>query len=261
MKRFPGTATPRQLWSTLAPKLSGRSLAFFFDYDGTLAEITTDRAGALLSERRAALLSEIARTHPTTILTGRSRCDVEKLVGIAEINYAGTHGFDIVLARSREKFIADETVRPEIKAAAELLRARVKALAGVEVEDKEYAIAVHYRRAPEHEAALATLVNAALECFPALRRARGRKVFELRPAVDWDKGRALWWIMERLSLLDSVPVFIGDDESDEDAFRALAGRGIGIAVGERSSPTEATYGLNSVNDVYRFLAFFPRGQG
>ena len=89
-----------------------------------------------------------------------------------------------------------------------------------------------------------------------LRLSGGKKVFELRPDIDWDKGRAVLWMIEVLGLdhADVVPVYIGDDVTDEDAFRALAGRGISIVVGEPAYDTDADYLLGDTAEGGELLS-------
>ena len=88
-----------------------------------------------------------------------------------------------------------------------------------------------------------------------LRRIDGKKVYELLPDIAWDKGKAVIWLMESLGLdRENVrPVYVGDDRTDEDAFRALEQRGIGILVREQSQPTAASYSLKDPAEVERFL--------
>jgi len=94
----------------------------------------------------------------------------------------------------------------------------------------------------------------ALARHPALRMTEGKKVWELQPDVDWDKGRAVLWLIETLKLEDALPVYIGDDVTDEDAFRALEHRGVGIAVQDAAQPTAATLTLRDPDEVRDFLA-------
>ena len=82
----------------------------------------------------------------------------------------------------------------------------------------------------------------------------GKKVWELQPDVDWDKGRAVRWLIESLKLQDALPVYLGDDVTDEDAFRALAARGVGIVVQDAPRPTAATLTLRDPDEVRDFLA-------
>lgn len=145
---------------------------------------------------------------------------------------------------------------PAVAAAAREIRERTSGTPGVIVEDKTYSVAVHYRlvdeaRVPEVERS----VDEALENRPELRKTLGKMVFELRPAVDWDKGRAVLWLLKTLGLggPDVCPIYIGDDVTDEDAFRALGDRGAGIVVTELPRPTAARWSLQDVPEVRAFL--------
>jgi alpha,alpha-trehalase len=89
----------------------------------------------------------------------------------------------------------------------------------------------------------------------SLRRTEGKKVFELRPSLDWDKGKAVLWLLTELGLDGPgiMPLYIGDDDTDEDAFEALEGRGIAILVADSPRSTRAQYRLDSPQAVGEFL--------
>lgn len=127
---------------------------------------------------------------------------------------------------------------------------------GALVEPKRFAVAVHYREvSTEDLPAVEAAVGRVLEAVPELRRTHGKKVFELRPRLDWDKGKAVLWLLEALDLNrpEVLPFYLGDDTTDEDAFRALAGRGVGIFVGHPDTETAAAHRLHDVDAVRRFL--------
>ena len=88
-----------------------------------------------------------------------------------------------------------------------------------------------------------------------MRKTTGKKIFELRPNIDWDKGKALFSLLESLYTESSrvLPVYIGDDDTDEDAFRALSDRGIAIVVGIGKRPTSARYALRDTDEAAQFL--------
>lgn len=88
-----------------------------------------------------------------------------------------------------------------------------------------------------------------------LSKARGKKVFEVRPKLDWDKGKALEWLLDSLDLVrgDVIPIYIGDDTTDEDAFSAIRDYGIGVVVTEAPRPTAASYALQDPDEVQIFL--------
>jgi trehalose 6-phosphate phosphatase len=117
-------------------------------------------------------------------------------------------------------------------------------------------VAVHYRNTPEDEVdTVRKTVSDLAATQPGLRRRGGKKVFELQPDLDWDKGKAVLWLLETLDLVspDVVPIYVGDDLTDEDAFRALAGRGLRFIVGPIEHRTLADYTLNDVDEVEQLL--------
>lgn len=237
--------------------LHGRTPALFLDYDGTLTPIVARPELATLSSSMREALRRVAQAWPTAIVSGRGRDDVTALVGITELHYAGSHGFDISGPRVEGgRHEVDPALAPIVAAAAADLRQRTAAIPGVLVEDKRFAVAVHYRLVEDSLVAeVQRQVDEALRDRPALRKAGGKKVFELRPAMPWDKGRAVLWLLSELGLdtPDVVPVYVGDDETDEDAFGALENRGIGILVTELPRPTRASHSLQDVEEVGMLL--------
>jgi trehalose-phosphatase len=144
----------------------------------------------------------------------------------------------------------------DLEGAAEDLHKRLAGIAGARLERKRFAIAVHYRQAAEGDAGRVELaVDQVQGRYPRLRKTGGKKVFELCPDIDWDKGRAVRWLLSKLGLdgPDVLPIYIGDDVTDEDAFSALRGRGIGILVGEQPQPSAADYRLRDTAQVQALL--------
>ena len=236
--------------------LSGRRVGVFLDYDGTLTPIVRRPEDALLPNATRAALDRLAAVTPVAILSGRDLADVRRMVGIEDITYAGSHGFDLVLPDGSAHRRGTEFL-PALDAAERELRARVATVPGARIERKAFAIAVHVREVadrlvPEVEAAVAEVAAA----DERLRKTGGKKVFEIRPAVAWDKGKALLWLLELLGLGDDVfPLYVGDDETDEDAFGAVRDRGLGVIVrGEGDDrPTLARYALRDADEARAFL--------
>ena len=145
---------------------------------------------------------------------------------------------------------------PALDRAEERLRREVAGIDGALVERKKFAIAVHYRLVADDQVARVESAVAAIAAeITDLRRTAAKKVFALRPRVDWDKGRAVLWLLTALGLdrEDVLPLYLGDDDTDEDAFAALKGRGLGILVTEAEHPTAADYVLANTEEVGRFL--------
>jgi trehalose-phosphatase len=129
---------------------------------------------------------------------------------------------------------------------------------GVLVQDKRFAVAVHYRQvAADRIAEIEAAVERTLSSCPDLRKTGGKKVLELRPAVEWDKGQAVLWLLRALDLEteEVVPVYLGDDTTDEDAFRALHDRGVTALVARTPRPTAAGYSMQDSDEVGDFLRF------
>jgi len=234
---------------------SERSLAIFLDYDGTLTPIVSRPDQAVLAESTRAILRTLATKVPVAVLSGRELGDVRKRVGIDAIVYAGSHGFDIAGPRGLQRQEAKEFL-PALDAAENELREKLAGIAGALFERKRFSIAAHYRNVTESEfPKMENVVSEVTKQHRELRRIDGKKVYELLPNIDWDKGRAVLWLLEKLGLdrQNVRPIYIGDDRTDEDAFRALAQRGVGILVSEQQRPTTASYSLRNPTEVERFL--------
>jgi len=234
-----------------------RHLAVFLDYDGTLTPIVDDPQKALMSDSMRAAVSRLADRCTVGIISGRDLKDVRAKVGIRDIVYAGSHGFDIAgPQKGRMALQHGKDYLPALDKAERLLKTGLKTISGVVVERKRFAIAVHYRNIKRGGfGAVKLVVDTVAHDVPELRKSRGKKIFELRPRMNWHKGKALLWILEALELDESrvLPLYIGDDVTDEDAFRALKDRGIGIAVAESPRNTDAVYILKNPGEVEAFL--------
>jgi len=232
----------------------GKRFAVFLDYDGTLTPIVDHPEDAWLSDSMRQVLRELAARVPVAILSGRDLDDVRRRVDLDGIVYAGSHGFDIAGPGFRREFGADYLV--DLDMAEKELHEPLDEISGAQLERKRFSIAAHYRNVTENDVpALTQAVEAVAARHPELRRIDGKKVFELLPAIEWDKGKAVMWLLEALGLeRENIrPIYIGDDSTDEDAFRALKERGVGILVSEQPQPTAAIYSLKNPAEVERFL--------
>ncbi len=227
-------------------RIGTRRPAVFLDYDGTLTPIVDDPDAARLPAGTREVLARLARLCPVAIVSGRDLADVRARVGLDELCFAGSHGFDIAGPGLREE--RGREYLPALDAAERALEDALAAIPGAAVERKRFAVAAHFRRAdPAGAAGVEDLVKRVAADHPDLRVTAGKKVLELRPALAWDKGAALGWLLETLELdgPEVVPLYLGDDVTDEDAFATLADRGIGLVVrGEDDERvTRADYAL------------------
>ena len=239
--------------------LAGRTLAVFLDYDGTLTPIVRRPEDAHLSQRTREVIRKLARRCPVAVVSGRDLQDVRERVGIEGLYYAGSHGFDIVgPGGQRREHPEALPLLPEIDRAEKALRKRLSAIEGCRVERKKFAVAVHYREvALEDVPAVEKVVKAIHAKRSGLRLSGGKKIFELQPDVKWHKGRAVRWLLEDALKTDCravMPVYIGDDVTDEDAFQELRNEGIGIRVDDTDGKDSAArYQLRDPPEVRQFL--------
>lgn len=256
----------KSLWEYL-PELepvlrAAPKILLFLDFDGTLAPIVPHPRSASMPSGTRQVLARLASNPRFTlaIISGRALADLRERVGLEDLIYAGNHGLEI--SGPGLEFI-EPTAAERLKALGELsrhLRVRLNDIPGVEVENKVLSASVHFRRAPAGD-------------LPEIRQAvedavvfndnpfhitQGRKVLEIRPRVGWDKGRAVRWIQQASGLLDALPLYIGDDSTDEDAFLALP-QGMTIKVGQanvgKARETSAQHFLEHQELVPEFLTW------
>lgn len=249
----------------IAAAAKGKRLVMFMDYDGTLSPIVADPDMAFMTPEMRAAVRNVAKRFPTAIVTGRCIEKVCSFVGLPELYYAGSHGMDIKGPNSKE----DKTVLllqpareflPVIDKAYKALVEKTKDTTGARVENNKFCLSVHFRCVDEKSwSSLAEKVKAVLRDFPELELTEGRKVVEVRPSIMWDKGKAVEFLLRSLGFDDDrtnvLPVYIGDDRTDEDAFKVLRerGQGIGILVSKCPKETDATYSLQDPTEVMEFL--------
>nr|ABD92780.1 sister of ramosa 3 [Zea mays] len=247
----------------------GKKIVMFLDYDGTLSPIVRDPDSAVMSEEMRDAVRGVAEHFPTAIVSGRCRDKVFNFVKLAELYYAGSHGMDIKGPTAQSKHtkakagaVLCQPARaflPVIEEVYRALTASTAPIPGATVENNKFCLSVHFRCVQEEKwRALEEQVRSVLKEYPDLRLTKGRKVLEIRPSIKWDKGNALQFLLESLGFAGSnsvFPIYIGDDSTDEDAFKVLRnlGQGIGILVSKIPKETRASYSLREPSEVEEFL--------
>ena len=239
-------------------RLSEKTPVVFLDYDGTLTPMVEDHSKAFLANDMRAAVAELAKSCQVTIVSGRDLHMVKRLVKIGSVFFAGSHGFEIAGPDgSSESLERGVEFLPQIDEAERRLRKGLSQIAGHAVERKRFSIAVHYRQASDEDMArIEVVVDKVLSECGGLHKGHGRKVFRIQPNIDWDKGHAVLWLLERFELDDPdvLPIYVGDDITDEDAFHALSGRGLTVVVRDHEArQSAADYTVANVGEVKRLI--------
>ncbi|XP_050134566.1 probable trehalose-phosphate phosphatase 2 isoform X2 [Malus sylvestris] len=258
----------------------GKYIVVFLDYDGTLSRIVQEPDKAFMTGKMRSAVDEVARCFPTAIISGRSRDKVYDFVKLDNIYYAGSHGMDISTPSGSSKYSYHKhqtrttdakgieyvnfrpafEFLPTIAKVIKLLKEETKGIKGAVVEDNTFCISVHYRSVKEEEVdTLKGMVETLMKNYKNFRISGGKKVMEIRPKIDWNKGRALQYLLDTPgfgSSTDVLPIYIGDDKTDEDAFEAIRriGRGFPIVVSSTPKETKALYSLRDPSEVKSFLS-------
>jgi trehalose-phosphatase len=246
---------------------AGTRLVFLSDYDGTLVEFHDDPDIPMPSDETRTLLNTLAcRTDLSLgIVSGRRVPDLRTRTQLpSRVYLAGLHGMEIEVGTKRWRHPDLDAARDAVRALSEHLEDVRAEVPGLLLEDKEASIAVHVRTVdPTYRDAALALADACATHWTAqgqLRRLEGKMVHEYLPNIACHKGDATKWIAEDVETRCGVKpwiVFVGDDVTDEDAFKAIE-HGVGVLVGSR--PSAAQYQLGSIRDVDRLLAWLASEQ-
>ncbi|KAM7270785.1 hypothetical protein ACFE04_029999 [Oxalis oulophora] len=226
------------------------NLEIFLDYDGTLTDIVPDPERAILSPETQDALERVSRHFPTSIVTGRSLEKIHRFVPLDGLKFAGSHGMDLELPGAPEKL---KKIPPMIAQVERTLNEKLKTIEGKKLENNKFSLSIHYRHVKEDMYKdIASCVLAIVRDYPELKIAHGRKVLEVRPKFEWNKGSAVEFMRGK----KSIPVFIGDDVTDEDAFKSFNRMklGYGIVVSTYAKKTDAQFSLQNPREVREFLS-------
>lgn len=243
------------VWDDIKVLLEG-SVFLISDFDGTLTPIVDHPDDAYLSEDMRLLLERLSILCPLGIISGRNVDDLESRVEIPDIYYSGNHGYEIV--GPNIDFVKKEAgkAKEAIAVICDRLESNTGEIGGTIVENKGYTASVHYRMVDEQKVSeVKNIVREGVEPFQDLvELSYGKKVLELGPKLDWDKGKAVLLLQEVADIEENaLSVYIGDDVTDEDAFSVLGDSDLGILVSEEVKDSAADYGLKDVLEVQKFL--------
>ena len=251
-----------QVYSQLKELVAGRRPAVFLDFDGTLSDIVDKPDAATLVEGASDALRALAAQCPVGVISGRDLRDVRDRVNVDGLWYAGSHGFELLAPDGTHHHnpLAAGAVDVLARAAGELTET-LGDVPGAVVEHKRFAVAVHYRNADPVDVDRVVATTRTCGRAHGLRVTTGRKVVELRPDIDWDKGATINWLLDHVEGGDTtsgtvLPVYIGDDITDEDAFDAIHFDGAGIVVRHQEDgdrPSAAQFSLEDPSAVVDFV--------
>ena len=253
------------VWPRVSQLISGAPhVLLLSDYDGTLAPIAERPELAVLPEHIRERLVSMCDSNRITagVVSGRGLSDLKEMVGIPGLIYAGNHGMEIEGPDLAYIHSHAEELRPVLDSLWHSLNAGLGNLAGVLVEGKGLTLSVHFRLTPlSLRRDVFREFDEALEAFGRaddLRVTRGKEVVEVRPRVDWDKGKAIEKIAESAPR-GSLAMYFGDDLTDEDGFAAVHELdGMSIFVGPPRQPTRALYRVDNPEEVSTVLDLISR---
>jgi trehalose-phosphatase len=252
-------------WRRVSPEFCGKDILLFLDFDGTLTPIVSDPEKAKISLSGRRILKNIAGLNgvKTTIVSGRGLEDLKKRIAVPEVVLVGNHGIEIEGPSIRHVSPEAITLRKFFEKMASELKKRLDNIQGIHIENKVFGLSVHHRNVAPKD--LPEAMNVFFNAInPSIRRsevvyAEGKKVWEVRPAVPWDKGKIMMWLFARECARTGrpvLPVYVGDDLTDEDALKVLKSKakGIGIKVtGDHKEESHADYWLHSPEEVFEFI--------
>ena len=255
-----------QSWQSFSADTSAAAhILLLSDYDGTLTPIVRRPDEAVLASGVREKLCKLAGkpNFSVGIISGRPLLETRAMVGVAGIYYAGNHGLEIEGPGLNYVNPAAEAARAEIKGLVSRLSANLGNIRGVIIEDKGLSLSVHYRMVAQGDESMVTeifhQIVSPLLSEGKIRITSGKKVWEVRPPIDWHKGKAVALIRDEikklLQLEQLLTIYLGDDTTDEDAFRVVRRpQGWSIFIGQENAPSNAGYFLNSPSEVADFLS-------
>lgn len=246
----------------LKSALKDKFIFLFLDYDGTLTPIVQSPDKAVIHRTTIEILRGFSKIPNcrVAIISGRALKDIKNKIGLEGIFYAGNHGLEIDGPKLKFKTPVSLGYMTTLKKIKNILKKKLSKIKGVIIEDKGFTLSIHYRLVDAKDVRLVkTIFHEALAHYIVSNKIKirpGKKVLEIRPPLEWDKGKIVLWLLARLKFAlgkePCVPIYIGDDITDEDAFRALKNTGLTVFVGHPEN-SHAKYYLKNTQEVTEFL--------
>jgi trehalose-phosphatase len=246
-------------WETIQSSIQqAQNLFLFLDYDGTLTPIVSRPELARCPSEVKRHLEKLRRLPGVflAIISGRSLEDLKEKVGVSGIIYVGNHGLEIENPDGGQKKSVPSTGTKELKKITTKLQNSLKEIPGILFEEKGPILSVHYRNMPEKffPRVAQVLKEELRQRKDRWKMRSGKMIFEIWPNIDFNKGDAVREILKTIPSRGLLPIYLGDDLTDEDAFRALKGRGISVFVGPGGVSSKADFFLQDPDEVQDFLS-------
>ena len=249
-------------WHSLWRPNENKILFLGFDYDGTLTPISDHPDQAVLDEQVKGLLDLLAQNprYKLAVISGRSLTDILQRVGLKNITYVGNHGLEIEGPDIHFQSSLPSYFSEDFQQLVEELKKLLAGFPGAWLEDKGLTLSLHYRQlGAGNMIGLKRSFHKICKSYltrNAIMVTQGKKVFEVRPPIVWNKGDAVMWLLTKIQAAYGVehllPVYFGDDATDSDVFKVLRNKGVTVSVGEYFSPS-AEYYLRIPSEVKEFL--------
>lgn len=212
-------------------------LLLFLDFDGTLAPISPRPDAATLPDSLRDVICRLVRLMPVVVISGRTLADLRRRLNVPGLRYIAQHGLVFKEPRSPMRWLGQRASRSRVREWVRVLHSSAEGVPGALVEDKGLSVALHDRQVlPADRLILRRRVLRAVKPWVTSGQAtliRGKRVLEIRPSGFWNKGTAVASVLALSWAGSRIPVYLGDDWTDRDGFRAVRGLGLAVRVGGR----------------------------
>jgi len=241
-----------------------KEVFLFFDYDGTLTPIVKKPELAILPPENKRRIKKLIskRWSRVAVVSGRSLKNVKRMVGVKGIVYAGNHGLELEGPGLKYFNRKASVFKKHLDIIYRILTDKLKGYSKILIEHKGLTLSVHYRleKSKNRVRKVFKIIDEATDSYVKQKKVRishGKKVVEIKPKIDWNKGKIVLWLIKyfrkKSSTTNYLPIYLGDDTTDEDAFKVLTRKGIGIFVGGVKRKSLAKFYLKNTRQVTDFL--------